>query len=337
MVAAVADGLGSLEQSQDGASSVVSAITSILLSKDVFERLYAGQVGEKEVISECQSAIIEAVGESCYGKAACTLLFVAICKGRCVTGQIGDGAIFEVREDGYVRIGSRERGLPDGATRTVIDRDAVERIDLHRWQLDKCRGFILTTDGLRGVLYYPNSDAPAGGIMHPYALVSYACSRDGSRYLSEYLSEISSEKNYDDLGCAVISFGGPPPDYQFDPSWRCCCGNRNAYDSLYCSCGMYYDSIYSFEKLATVTDRILFLSSLNEAFRRYPSDEVDAVSYIQSTVKGVEIVDNTRFTEFLSGLMGKSISRKKKTYLRSALPPFRFRTHGRGMSRRRAE
>lgn len=74
---------------------------------------------------------------------------------------------------------------------------------------------------------------------------------------------------------------------------------------------MYYDDVYAFGKLATVTDHMLFLSSLNEAFRRYKNDEGDASSYIQNTVKGVEIADNARFAEIIFDIMGYPNSKKK--------------------------
>jgi len=160
LVAALADGLGSLPYSELAARTATQAIC------DYFTQLRPDLLRDaapspEELLFSVQSAIEALAGERSLSLADmdCTLSFVCVSKPdhRAVIGLLGDSAVCVMGSEQSIVM--NHGNATASGTYAVLDKDASEHLLIRSVDLDAygILGFILSSDGLENELYVKGS------------------------------------------------------------------------------------------------------------------------------------------------------------------------------------
>lgn len=77
-----------------------------------------------------------------------------------IIGHIGDGAVLCFGKDSYVISPPQENEVGGTATYTILDYNAGEHFQFKVGKMNYLDGFLMTSDGLLGNVYYSGVDVP---------------------------------------------------------------------------------------------------------------------------------------------------------------------------------
>lgn len=301
-VISLADGVSSSALSDQGAKLATEFACEEIATN--FKKYYYGSLSSSDFVKVIQHRIKENCNEDDYLKMKCTLLFCAIFKDQYLIGHIGDGAIIYFGDDTRVISQPQENSLGGTATYTILDYNADKNIVFQKGTVDRCDGFLLTSDGLLGNVYY------SGGNDVPQLAYDLFSSLNGydkntpkdeiDNEYKDYLFEYVQKDNQfsDDCSLAIVSrtkFTGIVDyegvnGFESDVMWPCLCGNMNSMDEIRCSCPtcrkMYID-IYP-ETIVKINSKEGFFSRLNAWITSASSNMFDPEN-------SAEIIDGKKF------------------------------------------
>ena len=253
IVAALADGIGALKNSDIAASTATHTVCEWFASLKS-EKISLESAEQKQVFAK---TIVQKIAQGINDKAAvkgvstatmdCTLVFVYISKDHnyAITGRLGDSAICVVTANDYIAL--NDSGQLANATNAVLDEDAPDHLEISVWDVEtkKVYGFILTSDGLDNELY-------CKGSMHVNkAAEDYfnaVISPDPQGIIQRKIGELTDEEGTcfeDDISIAVINRAAKAISFPNDPTWLCICGERNRLQDTYCyKCGKDFSVLY---------------------------------------------------------------------------------------------
>lgn len=258
-VGSLADGVSSNKYSDIGATAVTKI--ACLEMCENFKKYYSGSYTRADFVHTIQNQM-----ECQYGKThdlkqmKSTLLLCAISKKKFILGHIGDGAILCFGKDSYVISPPQKNKVGGTATYTILDYNADENFEFITGTIDDFDGFLLTSDGLLGNVYYSGVDIPQlayelfGSVYKETSPVEKA-KRDAQFkvFLSEHIQK--GDSLADDCSLFMIARDKPTGyvDYndvsngfEADVKWPCKCGNQNRMDEIRCSnCRTMYTMLYS--------------------------------------------------------------------------------------------
>ena len=245
LIAVLADGLGSLENSEVASQALAKKLPSF------FDTVSIGfELNEKQllvnIINESQNILSqEAKKKKCSLESMdSTLLFVCIDKKRqiAVIGQIGDGAICLFHKDEAELFYRPEKPIANGTSTVLhyVEKDCCLRIiDLKKHNII---GFILSSDGLEDEIYSSIGCVIKDAEIYFNALTGV--SEDVDQIIEERIDKITSGDTLfdDDISLGIISCAEIEISLPNDVTWLCKCGHRNDFRSTRCeSCN--YDIV----------------------------------------------------------------------------------------------
>ena len=163
IVAALADGLGSLKYSEVAAQTATETVCKCFLE-------LSNPLVEFETKKDLAKHILDASVVNIQNKAKemgiplnemdCTLMFVCVLKttNYAIIGRLGDSAVCVIANPKSIAINDGNKSA--NGTNAILDKDAIEHFDIRIIDLDKnnIQGFILSSDGLENELYMKGSD-----------------------------------------------------------------------------------------------------------------------------------------------------------------------------------
>lgn len=291
IVAALADGLGSLRYSDVAASTATHAVCELFASlgnKKVTE-------GDAEWKLGFARDIVERVSWQIHAQAAalgvapdtmdCTLVFVYISKDHnyAITGRLGDSAICVISQDESLAINDGNHSA--NGTSAILDTDAYRHMEISFWNLNaqKIYGFMLTSDGLDNEIYRKGSthvNKVAEGYFNAVAL-----SGDPQSVIQGRVAELTQDPDSafdDDISVAVISRATAAVVFPEDPTWLCTCGARNRLQDTYCyKCGKDFSVLYQNIRFKEHGGKAAFFQKIN----KNPREEASVIGLTASNVQ----------------------------------------------------
>ncbi len=292
IVAALADGLGSLRYSEAAAQTAVNTVCRFF---EQLEDPIASFHGSKEDFAKY---ILNAVVNDIKDVAAdeelpldqmdCTLLFVCILKktNRAIIGRLGDSAVCIMADHDSIAINDGNRTA--NGTNAILDADALEHFNIRFLDLDKrgVRGFILTSDGLENELYIKGSDH-VNKAAELYFNAWFA-GKEPRTVIEQRIRELTGIEGGpfdDDISIAVLSRADAPFKLPEDPTWLCSCGFRNPLQVTYCrNCGRDFSVLYQNVRFRDYGGKSEFFKQINQ----YPDEELKVLG-----IKGIKSDRNT--------------------------------------------
>lgn len=272
IVAALADGLGSLENSAVASSAATDAVWTLFsaLGKDkiILESEKRAQALAKSLVEGIVKKVkneAESMGLS-TASMDCTLVFVYISKlyDYAITGRLGDSAICVITEDNAIALS--DSGKSANGTCAIFDKDAALHMELSFWDIPASRicGFILTSDGLDNEVYRKGSPYVNKAAETYFNAVLAA---DPQRVIEERIAELTAEQDTafdDDISIAVVNQATKKVIFPGDPTWLCTCGARNRLQDTYCQeCGQDFIKLYSHVRFREYGGKAAFFARLN--------------------------------------------------------------------------
>lgn len=220
----------------------------------------------KELIAEIKQLL------TAYPKADTTLTFIWLINKRyALTGCIGDSAVCIFSENkSVVLTQSNDYG---GATESVRNSRAAELINLRLIDMkaDNVSGFLLTSDGLEGLLYTKGKRTRALHICQD--CVNILFEEDGHQQVERFLDEVCADGSFDD-DISLIIVAREPISLPEDPTWLCSCGTHNHLFSTRCAkCGTDYFLLYGKADMRSYPSAWEYFQYLNN----HPDEEQKAV------------------------------------------------------------
>lgn len=211
-VAALADGAGSRSRSAEGATVVVKTILRFVTSK--FDELFRQvSINNHEAKIQVHTQLVQAldraakVNRCSLESMASTLLFIAVKRGKFISGHIGDGVIALVKNDSSCfTFSTPENGEYANSTFFITDKTALYKLRLNCGIVDSTdRGFVLMSDGCAESLFNKRNGRPAAAVakiidwslMHPRSAME--------DILCKNLKSTFSQKSSDDCSLALLS------------------------------------------------------------------------------------------------------------------------------------
>ena len=280
IVAALSDGLGSLEHSDIAASIVTKAISSLLFNYNYYG-LNEIQL-KNEILSECINAIkkCSSLKNINFETMDCTLLFVILLKktSQLIYGQLGDGAIIGVKSSQGVLLSDFEMDAKASTnlTKTILSNDAIDFFNIRVDSANDFVGFLLTTDGLENEIYSRACKIKKKTEWY-FNLISNNNYSLCVKEINKRWDSLTSEERFgfvDDMSLIAIvqpNINVLLPD---EPTWLCVCMHRNNMDSSRCeTCGTDFLKIYKDIDFRSDGGKSQFFSNLNKS----PQQEVNIV------------------------------------------------------------
>lgn len=252
---ALADGVGSLSHSYYAAKAATDATVNWFHNNEVQLRTKNDAQIDRMLKTQLLAAVRQAIQAAAENekvspdKMDCNLAF---CWVRpqweiAVVGQLGDCAVCLLHDDVPERrseVISDRSGMAN-STNSVMSHNAaagmVSRV--FRGLEQGLRGFVLTSDGMDGIVYRKNSRwvcQRTQEIVNAVLPIQDREERDD--LLEKNLKDIRDSygaRYDDDISMAIITCGDQPIQLAADPYWPCKCGHRNPLTTTYCqNCGM---------------------------------------------------------------------------------------------------
>ena len=319
-VGALADGVSNNRHSDEGAKAVT--LISCQEMCENFKKYYSGELSSRDFVQKIQKKMnLKYAKEYDLNQMKSTLLLCAIYDNNYVIGHIGDGAVLCFGKESYVISPPQENEVGGTATYTILDCNADEHFRFKVGNLDELDGFLITSDGLLGNVYYSGIDIPQlayelFGSVYKKASPSQKEERDAQfkTYLAEHIQR--GNDLADDCSLFMIArkkqTGYVDYDalngFEADVKWPCECGNTNRMDEIRCSnCQTMYTALYP-ATIIRINSKEGFFSKLNKWIASNSGIEFNP---------GVtaEIIDPDRFTFVCKALkiamLNKAISREE--------------------------
>jgi len=275
-VGALADGVSSNRYSGMGATVATQIACREMC--DNFKTYYSGKLSSRDFVQRIQDGMHQRNADNCdLNQMKSTLLLCAICKDQYIIGHIGDGAILCFGKESYVISPPQKNEVGGTATYTVLDYNADEHFRFKKGNIEDLDGFLLTSDGLLGNVYYSGTDIPQlayelfGSV---YKTSSPIVKKNRDAQFKAYLAEHIQAGNEFADDCSLFMIARKKRtgyvDYnvlngfEADVKWLCKCGNSNCMDEIRCSkCRTMYTALYS-SKIIRINSKERFFSKLNK-------------------------------------------------------------------------
>lgn len=268
ILAAVSDGVGSLPNSQIASSAAVEAVD------EWFRGKFRDLKRKKHDLGWFTTNLILFVRDALHAAAKrtgialdtmdCNLAFAFIIPGDyALVGSLGDCAVCVLgKENKVFTAGS---ALANG-TDTILSENSETRVRMS-WQSlhdDSIQGFLVTTDGLEGELYYKNSDMIR---KRAESYFNALLTDRANQQIANLISELP-ESFDDDISMVLLSCSTQKITLPEDPTWLCTCGTRNPITASRCThCGADFVELY--KDIVQGKNREAFFAALN----RNPEEE----------------------------------------------------------------
>ncbi len=294
IVAALADGLGSLKHS-DIAANLATNLVWELFSSLKNEKIIMNSEEEKQAFAKqfvdeitfkikAQADVLGVLPETMD----CTLVFVYISKRHnyAVVGRLGDSAICVIKESKPIAINDGNKSA--NGTSAILDEDAYQNLDILVFDInvENIHGFILTSDGLDNELYLKGSSHVNKAAEEYFNAV--ALSSDPQKIIEKKVAELTADADSpfdDDISIAVISRADHAITFPVDPTWLCSCGSRNRLQDTYCvKCNKDFSLLYQNIRFKEYGGKTAFFLQINQ----YPSKEQQLVGMAPSLVESVD-------------------------------------------------
>lgn len=277
IVAALADGLGSLKYSEVAAQiateTVCKCFSELNNPLEQFENKedLAKHILDAAVMNIQEKAIEMGVP---LNEMDCTLMFVCVIKttNYAIIGRLGDSAVCIIAYPKSIAINDGNKSA--NGTNAILDKDAIEHFDIQIIDLDKNNiyGFILSSDGLENELYMKGSDH-VNKTAELY-FNAWFTSDDPITVIAERISkltEIEGTPFDDDISVAVLSRTDEKIILPADPKWLCTCGFRNHLQTTYCQqCHKDFSVLYQNIRFRDYGGKAAFFTEINE----HPEEEM---------------------------------------------------------------
>lgn len=310
IVAALADGLGSLKYSDVAASTATLTVWELFASLGHNRITIESDEGKQAFAKDIIQRIAQKINDKAVGMGVptstmdCTLVFVYISKDHnyAITGRLGDSAICIITKDGSIAINDSNQSA--NGTSAILDEDAHEHMEISFWDIeaDKIYGFILTSDGLDNELYRKGS-VYVNKAAEDY-FNSVVISTDPKEVIQSKIAELTAEEDSpfdDDISIAVINRATAAISFPDDPTWLCTCGERNRLQDTYCyKCGKDFSVLYQNVRFKEYGGKTAFFLEINKR----PDEEARVI-----------------------GLHTKATQRKPNTNVTTDLDDFELITH----------
>lgn len=254
IVAALADGLGSLPYSHVAADTATHTVCQLFASLGNHRIQIESAEGKLafalDIVSRTAAQILqqaEGMGLS-PREMDCTLVFAYISKDHnyAITGRLGDSAVCVIGAEDSIAINDSCQSA--NGTSAILDADAHEHMEIDFWEIDAqgIQGFILTSDGLDNELYRKGS-----AYVNQAAEDYFNClvlSPEPKAFLAERVGTLTQPEDSsfdDDISIAILSRAEAPVSFPADPTWLCTCGHRNRLQDTYCcNCDKDFSVLY---------------------------------------------------------------------------------------------
>lgn len=275
-VGALADGVSSNRYSDKGAVIVTRIACQEMCEK--FNEYYSRKLSSVDFVHKIQNEVKFKCSDSYdINQMKSTLLVCAIRENKYILGHIGDGAILCFGKESYVISPPQENEVGGTATYTILDFNADKHFCFKFGYIDDFDGFLLTSDGLLGNVYYSGTDIPQlayelfGSVYKESSPLSKN-NRD-SQFKSYLANHIQKGNDLAD-DCSIFMIARRKKtgyvDYEVsngfeaDVKWPCKCGKYNRMDEVRCSnCRIAYLSLYA-PSFVCINSKETFFSKLNK-------------------------------------------------------------------------
>lgn len=265
IVAALADGLGSLKYSE---------IASDVATKSICKAFENLNCSKKELSNYLLQCVVENIQQEADARGIaikemdCTLVFVYINKkeSKAIIGRLGDSAICVFGENNSIALNDGNKSA--NGTSAVLDRDAIENftINLIDCKKEKIKGFILSSDGLENILYMKGSNSVNKAAEEYFnTLVTSTFPNLELRQKIFKLVNVSGSPFDDDISIIVIGCNDEAISLPEDATWLCKCGCRNPLYATYCiNCNSDFTILYENVKFKEYGGKAAFFKKINQ-------------------------------------------------------------------------
>lgn len=265
IVAALADGLGSLKYSE---------IASDVATKSVCKAVENLNCSKKELSSYLLQYVVEKIQHEADARGIalkemdCTLVFVYISKNesKAIIGRLGDSAICVFGENDSIALNDGNKSA--NGTSAVLDRDAIDNftINLIDYKKEEIKGFILSSDGLENILYMKGSNSVNKAAEEYFnTLVTSASPELELQQKIFKLVNVPGSPFDDDISIIVIGCNDEPISLPEDATWLCKCGCRNPLYATYCiNCNSDFTTLYENVKFKEHGGKATFFKKINQ-------------------------------------------------------------------------
>lgn len=265
IVAALADGLGSLKYSE---------IASDVATKSICKAFENINCSKKELSSYLLQYVVDNIQHEAEARGLalkemdCTLVFVYISKNesKAIIGRLGDSAICVFGENDSIALNDGNKSA--NGTSAVLDRDAIDNftINLIDYKKEKIKGFILSSDGLENILYMKGSKSVNKAAEEYFnTLVTSASPKLELQQKIFKLVNVPGSPFDDDISIIVIGCNDEPISLPEDVTWLCKCGCRNPLYATYCiNCNSDFTILYENVKFKAHGGKAAFFKKINQ-------------------------------------------------------------------------
>lgn len=247
LIAALADGIGSLSNSQDAAQMAVN--TFLEWAAENGELLFAAD--DKKIQKIVGNEFFRNIRERILAQDAqrqmdCNFSFVIIdcVDSEFILGQLGDCAACTVCDNGNSYVMTEFSGSAN-STNSIMNVDAASGLQILRRHCAAAKGVILTSDGLDGYVYRKNSNLLRKESEQVFNSMLGQTPWESFRECINEAVEMSPSQFSDDISIAIISWADQPISLPENPYWLCRCGQKNDLTDGYCnSCGEDFLKLY---------------------------------------------------------------------------------------------
>jgi len=209
--AALADGAGSADWSQEGAHVAVETACNLLCGD--FDRLFqAGTPMElrRKILEAVRDAVEQRAGELGVpvSELACTMLVVAVQGDRYLIFHLGDGVI-AYQKAGTVRIASIPwNGEFVNSTVFVTSQNALRHARVYRGTRPELEGFCLMSDGCEPALYDKQRNRMAPLLRILFQQVQLMGRQSSSEILNAVMRGLIAPRTQDDCSMVLLTRPG---------------------------------------------------------------------------------------------------------------------------------
>ncbi len=201
-VIALADGAGSRMFSQIGAQIATQTVCKICM--EAFDSLFEMQ---EEVLAHYLSEKIQNElhnGTYSLSELSCTLLFYAMDKDRFISGHIGDGMIFRIRNTEADILSYPENGAEANQTYFITEEDACKHLRLQKGPVEARTTVLLCSDGSMASLYGMQKKEPASAVAKFAEWLNQEDEHSVSMALYNNMEQFFTENSKDDLSIIML-------------------------------------------------------------------------------------------------------------------------------------